>query len=105
LGPIAATLEVNFSSLADDDGAVLFTISGGPVDSVDASGYRLYLARIDSNTLRVIVAGDLGSGIIARIHIADDRRLSQYSATLDQVAARVSYAQRDPAAYSLGLTP
>jgi hypothetical protein len=104
-GPVPTTLDVNFSTAADDDGAVLFTISGGPVDSVDAAGYRVYLARVDSNTLRVIVAGQIGSGIVARIHIPDDTRLPQYSATLNQVAARASYVQRDPATYSLGLTP
>jgi hypothetical protein len=84
---------------------VLFTVSGGPVDSVETAGYALYSSRINPNTLRVVAAGRLHSGVIARIHIADERRLSQYSATLDQVAARISYAQRDPAVYTLALAP
>jgi hypothetical protein len=87
------------------DGAVLVTIAGGPVDSVEAAGYSVYLARIDPSTVRVIVAGDLTSGTIAHIHIPDHRRLSQYSATINQVAARTSYRQRSPAAYALTLTP
>jgi hypothetical protein len=100
-GPVGATLEVSFATSATDDGAVLFTVSGGPVDSVEAPGYRLYTAEPTSGGLRVVVAGDLRAGTIARIHIADAGKLSLYTATIDQVAARGSYAQRDPVSYSL----
>ncbi len=100
--PVAATLEVSFATASTDDGAVLFTVSGGPIDSVEApAGYRLYSAETSPTSLRVVVAGDLRAGTIARIHIADGRKLSQYSATIDQVAARGSYVQRDPVSYSL----
>jgi hypothetical protein len=100
---VAATLDVSFTTTASDDGAVLFTVAGGPVDSVEAPGYRLYTAQINPTTLRVVVAGNLRAGTIARIHIADGRRLSQYSATVNQVAARGSYVQRDPVSYSLSV--
>jgi hypothetical protein len=100
-GPVAAMLEVSFATSATDDGAVLFTVTGGPVDSVEAPGYRLYTAQTSATSMRVVVAGDLQPGIIARIHIADGRKLPQYSATIDQVAARGSYAQRDPVSYSI----
>jgi hypothetical protein len=83
----------------------MFTLSGGPVDSVEAIGYSVYSARIDPNTLRIIVTGNLVSGTIARIRIADNREASRYSATINQVAARASYAQRNPASYSLSLAP
>jgi hypothetical protein len=94
-------LEVSFATSAPDDGAVLFTVTGGPVDSVEAPGYRLYTAQTSPTSMRVVVAGELRAGTIARIHIADGRKLDQYSATIDQVAARRSYAQRDPVSYSL----
>ena len=100
--PASAMLEVRLATPARDDGAVLFTIAGGPVDSVDALGHALYTARIDQNTIRVVVAGDLEAGAIAWIHIADDRHISQYSITLNQVAAR-GYAQREVASYGLSL--
>jgi hypothetical protein len=69
-GPVGATLEVVLASPAQDDGAVLLTLSGGPVDSLAAASpdYLLYSSRSDPSTLRVIVTGDLGSGPIARIH-------------------------------------
>jgi hypothetical protein len=102
-GPVGATLDVSFVTSASDDGAVLFTVAGGPVESVEAPGYRLYTAQINPTTLRVVVAGSLRAGTIARIHIADERKLAQYSATVNQVAARGSYAQRDPVSYSVSV--
>jgi hypothetical protein len=99
--PVGAALEVSFATSAMDDGAVLFTVSGGPVDSVEAPGYRLYTSQTTPGSMRVVVAGDLKAGVIARIHIADGSKLPEYSATIDQVAARGSYAQRDPVSYSL----
>jgi hypothetical protein len=104
-GPTAGTLSVSLATPNSDDGAVLFTLSGGPVGSVEAIGYSVYSGRIDPNTLRIIVTGNLVSGTIARIRIADNREASRYSATINQVAARSSYAQRNPASYSLSLAP
>jgi hypothetical protein len=104
-GPMAGTLTVNLASPNSDDGAVLFTVSGGPIDSVASPGHQIYSARLDSRTLRLIVTGDIGSGIIATIYVSDMRLASSYSATVNQVAARESYAQRDVASYLLTLSP
>lgn len=102
-GPTAVALNVRLSGPNTDDGAVLLTISGGPVDSVEAVGYTVYTARAGAETLRLIVTGDLGPGPIARIHVPDGRHVSRYSVSIGQVAARVTYAQRDPAPYSASL--
>lgn len=104
-GPTAGILKANLASPSSDDGAVLFTVSGGPVDSVEAGGHQVYSALLDANNLRVVVMGDLGPGTLATIYIPDNRLASSYTATVNQVAARVSYAQRDPASYSLSLSP
>lgn len=104
-GPAGSTLEVTFATPAQDDGAVLFSVTGGPVDSVETAGYTLYSARPDPNTLLVIVTGDLSGGAIARLHIPDEHLTPQYSATVNQVAARTTYVQRDPREYSLTLIP
>jgi len=103
-GPVAATMDVMLASPAQDDGAVLFTLTGGPVDSVEAPGYRVYSASGLGDTLRVIVAGELRPGRIARIHIGDDQRIPQYAARIDQVAARATYLQRNAGEYSLTLS-
>jgi hypothetical protein len=103
--PTAAALDLQLTTPAGDDGAVLLTISGGPVDSVEAPGLVLHVNRRALNATRVIVLGDIGPGRLARIHIPDGRQSSRYSVLINQVAARHSYAQRDPAAYTLNLTP
>ena len=102
--PVAATLQVSLSTPFSDDGALLFTVTGGRVDSVDAAGYTLYSSRTDPETLRVILTDDLSPGIVAHVHIPDERVASQYSATISQVAARETYIERDPASYRLELT-
>jgi hypothetical protein len=104
-GPVATTLGVGLESPYRDDGAVLFTVTGGRVDSVETPGYTLYTSRPDANTLQVIVTGNVSSGAIARLHLPDERLVSRYAATVNQAAARGSYTQRDPAGYRLTLAP
>lgn len=104
-GPVATTLQVSLSTPFNDDGGLLFTVTGGRVDSVDAAGYTIYTSRPDATTLQVILTGDLSSGNVAQLHIADERLASQYSASVNQVAARATYVARDPASYRLDLKP
>ena len=105
VAPTPGSLNIALATPNSDDGAVLLTITGGPVDSVESAGFPVYSARVDPNTLRIIVIGSLAPGTIARIRIADDRQSSRYSAAVNQVAIRTTHAQRDPAGYSLTLEP
>jgi hypothetical protein len=85
-----------------DDGGIMLSIYGGPVDSVEAVGYVVHTARA-ADSVKMIVTGNLGSGVIARVHIPDSRQASGYYAQIKQAAARQSYIQRDPAAYTVSL--
>lgn len=104
-GPTAGALKVNLLSPYTDDGGVLLTISGGPIDSVEGLAARLYTYRVDANSLRIIIAGELGTGAVALIRIPDTREASRYSAVVSQAAARPPYTQRDPALYTVTLVP
>jgi hypothetical protein len=104
-GPTSGILNASLSSLRGDDGAVLFTITGGPVESVEAVSGIVHSAQIDANTLRVVITGNLSAGAIARVRIADLTQASRYSAVVNQVAARSTYVQRDPGQYSITLAP
>ena len=104
-GPTSGILNARLSSLRGDDGAVLFTITGGPVESVEAVSGIVHSAQIDANTLRVVITGSLSAGAIARVRIADLTQASGYSAAVNQVAARSTYVQRDPGQYSITLAP
>jgi hypothetical protein len=103
-GPNGGVLNVGISSPNGDDGAVLFTITGGPVEAVETAGLSVYSARLDSRTLRVVIAGDLSSGTIARVRIPDRDQASNYSVSINQVARRSTFAQRDPTVYRMSLT-
>ena len=104
-GPTSGILNVKLSSLRGDDGAVLFTITGGPVESVDAVSGTVRSAQINANTLRVVITGNLSAGTIARVRIADASQASRYSIAVNQVAARSTYVARDPGQYSVTLAP
>jgi hypothetical protein len=90
-----------------DDGALLLTISGGRVSSVDgaAAGYQVYTAQPDTLTTRVLVTGDIGAGEVVRIHVPDTRSVAAYHATLAQAASRTSFAQRALTGYALAVAP
>ena len=103
-GPVAGALNVSISSPQQDDGALMLSVYGGPVDSVESVGFPVYSIR-SPDSVKFIVTGSLGSGTVARIHIPDGRQASRYSAKVGQVAAQVSYAPRDPATYSIILLP
>jgi hypothetical protein len=105
VGPTGGALNLNFTTPNTDDGAILFTVSGGGVDSIVGLNDQIYEARPASNQLQVIVTGNLQNGPIARMYVSDSRLSGKYSATILQVAARTSYTQRDPAAYSLRVAP
>lgn len=104
-GPTAGTLEVNLATPHADDGGLLLVIAGGPIDSIESAGKQLYTSKGEADSLRVIIAGQLIAGPIARIHIPDTRQGSNYSAAVVQAAARAPYTQRNPASYSITLVP
>ena len=104
-GPTSGILNARLSSLRGDDGAVLFTITGGPVESVDAVSGIVHSVQIDANALRVVITGNLSAGAIVGVRIADLTQASRYSAAVNQVAARSTYVQRDPGQYSITLAP
>jgi hypothetical protein len=103
-GPDSGLLTLELHSPNGDDGAVMFTITGGPVDSIEAEGLSMYSASINSTTLRVVITGELHSGTLARIRIPDRDQASHYSGVIEQVAQRGSYIQRDPTGYELTVT-
>ena len=101
-GPTAGILNLTVASPHKDDGGIMLSVYGGPVDSVEAVGYVIHAARA-ADSVKMIVTGNLGSGVIARVHIPDSRQAARYSVQITQVAARQTYAQRDPAGYTVSL--
>jgi len=89
-------LDLVLTTPNSNDGIVLLTLSGGVMDSIRAKGSAELLDAIAGiNTVRVLLAGDIGSGVVLEFWVPDRRLWSTYRAILDQVAARGTYEQRE----------
>lgn len=101
-GPVAGDLTVSYFQGAVEAGALLITISGGPVTSVTAlGGQQLSSASPFANTTKVFVAGTLATGDLFKIHVPDIAAFASYTARIDQVADKVTFALLDPVSYNL----
>ena len=95
-------LAVVLDSPNNNTGALLVTISGGPVDSVQANQLTFRTAEIATNQHQVIVAGSVrDASVIFRFWIPDLGDMADYRATLEQAAARGLYTQLSLEGYAL----
>lgn len=85
------------------DGAVLVTLSGPDVSTVQAadSHYVVYTRTADSGDTRVIVVGDLVAGPLFNIKLSAPHLLTAYSGTVQQVATRTDSLVGSLAGYQL----
>jgi len=99
----AGWLTVEFVAPAGDVGGMLFTFSGGPIDSIRGNaGLQAFARAVNQASWQVMLIGrPLPPGAIGAIHVPDVARAADYQATITQVAARGSHEQRDPAGYSI----
>jgi hypothetical protein len=100
--PVAGDLTVTYFQGASEAGALLITITGGPVLSVTVlGGQQLSYASPYANTTKVVVVGTIGVGDLFKFHIPDIATSTGYTARIDQVADKVTFALIDPTPYSL----
>ncbi len=98
-GLLAVVLETPNSN----DGALLFRLSGGRMDSLRVSQLTLLTANTGTNERRVMLAGNIGAGVVLRFWIPERADLAGYSVVLEQVATRAIYVQRPLDGYSLSI--
>ena len=98
--PIPGWLNVRLSTPHPDDGGVMFSVRGGPIDSLVSADYELMEVRESASARRMMLIGSIGSGIVARIRVPDIAKHGEYVVTVDQAAARGTYQQRDVSGYS-----
>ena len=87
-------------------GAMLITITGGPVQTVTVpSGQQLQVSfsSPSAGTTRIIVTGLLSTGDILTIRIPDVTLATSYVPHVDQVADNVTFSLIDPAVHTLTL--
>lgn len=100
--PEPGFLDLTLNTPNADDGALLFKVVGGTVDSVVAGAMVQdgSYATVTGGT-RIVVAGNLTDGIIARVHVPDIKDVADYSVVIEQIAVRNTFTQRATGGYSV----
>jgi len=102
-GPTSGALRVTLTTPNADDGAILFVVSGGAIDSVTTTDATMQMMASQATPKMILVRGTLASGVIARVWVADVN--ATHSASVLQVAANATYAQRATTGYSVVIAP
>jgi hypothetical protein len=98
----AGNLRVSLFAGQADAGALLLTISGGPVEAVTAvGGQQVSFSSPAAGTTNVVVVGTLQTGDLLTIRVPDTSRAADYRAQVDQAADNVSFALLNPSSYTL----
>jgi len=95
--PRPGNLTLTLVSGGTSDGAVVVLVSGGPVLSVDGPAQYQVASNTDASGTHIMIVGNISSGVLATLHVADVSRASGYVATVEQVADRNSFALLDAA--------
>ncbi len=95
-------LQVLLQTPRTNDGALLITLSGGPLDSLRVSQATLLTAPPGSvNDQQVIIAGDVRAGVVLRFWVPERADVANYRVVLNQVVTRTDYIQQSLTGYSL----
>jgi hypothetical protein len=99
--PQPGPLNIRLTTPNADDGAILFELAGGPIDSIVRTQFRVASSAPGTTPRRAIVSGNLVGGTIAQLWVPDVNSVGRYSASIRDVAARGTYALRDLQGYRI----
>lgn len=104
--PRQGTLNLRLTTPNADDGAILFTVHGPPIDTVLAAntGLRLFTRRADDSTLVGALVGGVASGTVVTLKVGDANGAA-YTAGVTQVADRNSELRASLDGYGLTVAP
>lgn len=98
----AGILQLTYFQGGPEAGALLITVTGGPVDSVSAvGGQKVSFATPTAGVTRMVIAGTLANGDVLKLHVPDVTQVTQYHAHVDQVADKTTFALLNAASYTL----
>jgi hypothetical protein len=103
--PEPGLLTLTLNTPNADDGALLFKVVGGEVDSV-VGGAMIQDGSytIQPSFTRIVVAGNIVDGVVARVAVPDINDVASYSVVMEQVAVRNTFAQRPLTGYSIAVS-
>jgi hypothetical protein len=97
----AGDLLVSYYQGGPEVGAMLLTVTGGPVQNVTAlSGQQVGFASPFAGTTKVVVTGTLSTGDILRLRVPDVSQSTSYTVRVDQVADKVTFVLIDTTPYT-----
>ena len=105
--PQAGALLVSLATPHADDGALLFEVTGPPIDSATAAsaGRRLFTRRDGNGNIVGVVVGSLAPGAVVTLHVPDIGTAAAYSVRVIEVADRQDVLRASLAGYALTVIP
>jgi hypothetical protein len=101
-GPVSFDIAV---STGADHGAVLFTVTGGVVDSVTGlAGYQVFHT-LTSTGARGMAFGSIVNGPLVQVWVPDRAGAAGYAVRVDEGAVRGTWATLSPESYSVARAP
>ena len=103
----AGTVTLRLTTPHGDDGAVLFEVSGGPIDTAtaDNASLRLFTRRASGSTIVGVVAGVVTNGAVVTLRVPDVGAAAGYTARVVEVADRQNALRTSLAGYALTVGP
>ncbi len=98
--PARGWLNLQLTTPNSDDGGIVFTVAGGPIDSVRFV-HEGFSSAVSDSIWSFLATGELSNGAIAQLLVPNVNKPSIYRPEIQQVAALVTYEQRDLAGYRL----
>lgn len=98
-GPVPGTLKINLTTPnSGADGAVMLVLSSpvAPTSVAAGAGLALWGGPVTTTSAKLVLTGTLTTGTILTLQVDDVNTVSQYSVSLQQVAATAAgnYARR-----------
>lgn len=103
----AGTLTLRLTTPHADDGAVLFEVSGPPIDSATAvnASLRLFTRRASGSTVVGVVVGAFTNGAVVTLRVPDVGAAPGYAARVLEVADRENALRASLSGYAITVTP
>ncbi len=101
---VPGTLVVTLTTPNADDGAIMFTVTGGEASNVTLvdPSFQLYIHE-GASSVTVVIVGDIEAGALLEFDVPDVGALDDYGADVDQVANRANDLQ-SVTGYSLSVS-
>ncbi len=103
----AGTVTLRLTTPHADDGALLFEVSGPPIDSATAANasLQLFTRRANGSTLVGVVAGAVTNGAVVTLQVPDVDAVAGYTARVLEVADRQNLLRVSLEGYALTAAP